>query len=54
MAVSLMFGSLYDCFMAIHEGKASESILDIYSDVRREKWKTIVDPQSQPNHEATV
>ena len=40
-------GSLYDCLLAIHEGKADDSILDVYSDVRREKWKTIIDPQSQ-------
>lgn len=40
-------GSLYDCLVAIHEGKASASILDTYSSVRREKWNTIIDPQSQ-------
>jgi len=27
--------------------KADDSILDVYSDVRREKWKTIINPQSQ-------
>ena len=40
-------GSLYDCLKAIHDGVADESILDVYSDVRIKKWKTIVDPQSQ-------
>lgn len=40
-------GSLSDCLQAIHEGKADDSILDVYSDVRIQKWKTIIDPQSQ-------
>ncbi|KAJ3519628.1 hypothetical protein NM208_g14052 [Fusarium decemcellulare] len=40
-------GSLFDCLMAIHEGKATDDILDVYSDVRREKFNTIINPQSQ-------
>lgn len=40
-------GSLRDCLVAIHEEKANDTILDIYSEVRRDKWKTIVDPMSQ-------
>ena len=40
-------GSLYDCLGAIHRGKADDNILDVYSEVRREKWKQIIDPQSQ-------
>lgn len=40
-------GSLYDCLIAIDEGRADDSILDLYSKVRVEKWKTIIDPQSQ-------
>lgn len=31
------------------DGKADESILDIYSEKRIEKWKTIIDPVSQDN-----
>lgn len=40
-------GSLSDCLQAIHEDKIDDAILDVYSDVRRQKWKTIIDPQSQ-------
>ncbi|KAJ3495345.1 hypothetical protein NLG97_g3459 [Lecanicillium saksenae] len=40
-------GSLRDCLVAIHEEKANDSILDIYSEVRRDKWKNIIDPMSQ-------
>ncbi|GME50134.1 hypothetical protein BDV97DRAFT_385589 [Neofusicoccum parvum] len=42
-------GGLYDCLMGIHEGKADSSILDVYSDVRREKYYTIVNPTSSAN-----
>lgn len=40
-------GSLHDCLDAIHEEKANDTILDIYSEVRRDKRKTIIDPMSQ-------
>ncbi|KAJ9603749.1 hypothetical protein H2200_011935 [Cladophialophora chaetospira] len=40
---------LYECLVGIYEGKADESILDKYSEVRREKYKTIVDPISTDN-----
>lgn len=40
-------GSLYDCLEAIHQGKAKDDILDVYCQVRREKFKTMIDPQSQ-------
>ncbi|KAF2157051.1 FAD/NAD(P)-binding domain-containing protein [Myriangium duriaei CBS 260.36] len=40
-------GSLSDCLQAFHEGKTDDSIFDVYSTVRRDKWKTIIDPQSQ-------
>ena len=42
-------GGLYDCLAGIHEGKADPSILDTYSDVRRQKYKEIVDVISQDN-----
>ena len=42
-------GGLYDCLVGIYEGKADPSILDIYSDVRREKYKTVTDVISQDN-----
>ncbi|KKY20209.1 putative fad binding domain-containing protein [Diplodia seriata] len=42
-------GGLYDCLAGIHDGLADESILDIYSDVRRRMWTDIVDPVSSDN-----
>lgn len=42
-------GGLYDCLAGIFEGKADASILDKYSEVRREKYQTITDPISQDN-----
>ncbi|KAK4233063.1 hypothetical protein C8A03DRAFT_48270 [Achaetomium macrosporum] len=42
-------GGLYDCLAGIWDGKADESILDLYSEKRIEKWKTIIDPISQEN-----
>lgn len=40
-------GSLYDCLVAIHEGSADDSILEVYSNIRRDKWFQFVDPQSR-------
>lgn len=42
-------GGLYDCLAGIWDGKADESILDLYSEKRIEKWKTVIDPISQSN-----
>jgi 2-polyprenyl-6-methoxyphenol hydroxylase-like FAD-dependent oxidoreductase len=42
-------GGLYDCLAGIWDGKADESILDLYSEKRIEKWRTIIDPISQEN-----
>ncbi|KAJ9142969.1 Para-nitrophenol 4-monooxygenase [Pleurostoma richardsiae] len=42
-------GGLYDCLAGIYDGKADESILDLYSEKRIEKWKTVIDPISQEN-----
>ncbi|TLS26122.1 hypothetical protein PpBr36_04781 [Pyricularia pennisetigena] len=42
-------GGLADCFIGINEGLADESILDLYSEKRLEKWKTVTDPISQGN-----
>lgn len=42
-------GGLYDCLAGMWDGLADESILDLYSKVRIEKWKTIIDPISQEN-----
>ncbi|KAI1259206.1 FAD binding domain-containing protein [Xylariaceae sp. FL1019] len=42
-------GGLYDCLAGIFDGKADESILDLYSEKRIEKWKTVIDPVSRDN-----
>lgn len=42
-------GGLYDCLIGIYEGKADSSILDLYSDIRRQKYNDIVDPISSGN-----
>ncbi|KAK3319745.1 FAD binding domain-containing protein [Cercophora scortea] len=42
-------GGLFDCLAGIWDGKADESILDIYSEVRIQKWKEIIDVLSQEN-----
>jgi 2-polyprenyl-6-methoxyphenol hydroxylase-like FAD-dependent oxidoreductase len=42
-------GSLFDALVALKEGKADDSILDKYSQVRREKWAKIIDPMSRAN-----
>lgn len=42
-------GGLYDCLAGIYEGLADESILDLYSQIRREKYKSVIDPVSTAN-----
>lgn len=42
-------GSLFDALIALKEGKADDSILDKYSEVRRKKWAEIIDPMSRAN-----
>lgn len=42
-------GGLSVCLEGIWDGKAEESILDIYSEKRIEKWKTVIDVVSQDN-----
>jgi hypothetical protein len=42
-------GSLYDALVGIDQGLADESILDKYSDIRRQKYQEIVDPMSTSN-----
>jgi 2-polyprenyl-6-methoxyphenol hydroxylase-like FAD-dependent oxidoreductase len=42
-------GGLFDCLAGIWDGRADESILDLYSEKRIEKWKTVIDPISQDN-----
>jgi len=42
-------GSLFDALVAMKNGKADDSILDKYSEVRRKKWAEIIDPMSRAN-----
>ncbi|KAK8113488.1 FAD binding domain-containing protein [Apiospora sp. TS-2023a] len=42
-------GGLADCLMGMWDGVADESILDLYSEKRRDKWVNLIDPASQDN-----
>ena len=42
-------GGLFDCLVGIWDGKADDSILELYSEKRIEKYKTIIDPISTQN-----
>lgn len=42
-------GGLYECLVGIWDGKADDSILDLYSEKRIEKYQTIINPISQEN-----
>ena len=42
-------GGLADCLIGLHQGLADEDILDKYDEVRRQKYREIVDPISTSN-----
>lgn len=42
-------GGLFDSLIGIHCGLTDDSILDVYSDIRRKKWAEIIDPMSRAN-----
>ena len=42
-------GGLFDCLDGIDKGKADESILDKYDEIRRKIWHDIIDPVSSGN-----
>ncbi|KAK3314364.1 hypothetical protein B0H66DRAFT_523868 [Apodospora peruviana] len=42
-------GSLYDCFVGIHIGRADQTILDVYDEQRRRIWHDIINPNSSEN-----
>jgi 2-polyprenyl-6-methoxyphenol hydroxylase-like FAD-dependent oxidoreductase len=42
-------GNLYDCLIGLQEGKIDDSILDVYSEVRRAKYNEVVNPISSEN-----
>ena len=39
-------GGLVDCLVGIYTGKVNDSILDKYSEIRRQKFTEVVDPIS--------
>ncbi|KIW70397.1 hypothetical protein PV04_02671 [Phialophora macrospora] len=49
MTALLDIGGLADCLIGFYEGKADESILDLYADIRREKFLKYVDARSMKN-----
>lgn len=42
-------GNLFDCLRGLYENKSDESILDLYSDIRRNVWTEVIDPISTGN-----
>ena len=42
-------GSLYESLLGIHTGRADDSILDKYDEVRRQIWHDIINPGSSEN-----
>lgn len=42
-------GGLYDCLYGIYSGQVDDSILDKYSDIRRQKYQEVIDPISSGN-----
>lgn len=42
-------GGLYECLAGINKGVADDSILDKYSEIRRERYTNMVDPISSSN-----
>ena len=42
-------GGLFDCLVGIHQGKADDSILDQYTEIRRHKYSEIINPISSSN-----
>ncbi|PSN73005.1 FAD/NAD(P)-binding domain-containing protein [Corynespora cassiicola Philippines] len=39
-------GGLFDCLYGLYHGKADDTILDVYSKIRSEKYKQLIDPVS--------
>jgi 2-polyprenyl-6-methoxyphenol hydroxylase-like FAD-dependent oxidoreductase len=49
MTAVLDVGGLADCFVGYYEGRADEGILDLYAEIRREKFLKYVDDRSMRN-----
>lgn len=42
-------GGLYDCLHGIYSGRADETILDKYDEIRRKIYRDVIDPISSDN-----
>jgi hypothetical protein len=42
-------GGLYDCLYGVYTGQADDTILDKYSEIRRQKYIDVIDPISSGN-----
>ncbi|KJZ79704.1 hypothetical protein HIM_01173 [Hirsutella minnesotensis 3608] len=49
MAAVLDVGGLADCLVGLYEGKADEEILDVYAEIRRQKYLDFIDKRSRKN-----
>lgn len=49
MTAVIDVGGLADCLIGLYDGKVGEEILDIYAEVRREKFLKFVDARSIKN-----
>lgn len=49
MCAILDVGGLADCLIGVYEGKAGDDILDLYAQIRREKFLKYVDERSMKN-----
>lgn len=49
MCAVLDAGGLADCLIGVYQGKAGDELLDLYAQVRREKYLKYIDERSQRN-----
>lgn len=49
MAAVLDAGGLADCLIGVYEGKAGDEILDLYAEIRRDKFINFIDERSRRN-----
>lgn len=49
MAAVLDAGGLADCLVGVYQGKAGDELLDLYAQVRREKYLKFIDERSRRN-----
>ena len=49
MAAVLDAGGLADCLNGLYHGKGGDELLDLYAEIRREKYLKFIDERSQRN-----